>query len=232
MDGAFGYYGKIPAQGDFLRKGLSPDFISRWDTWLQGVLVSGREALGNGWQDAYFSAPIWRFALPAGAIGATAAVGVLMPSVDRVGRQFPLTLACECDAPSAWAAYQSASALFIRLEDLALGMLEDTAATADLAEGLAQLTLPLQQTALKFGVAGSAMTMSGGAVAEDALIAAGMLSSYGHATCLWVASIDGIHRVMVTSGLPEGVEEACALMDSSHSGWAVPKAPLDLEELI
>ncbi len=37
-------------------------------------------------------APIWRFLLPAGACGAQAALGVWLPSVDRVGRQFPLAL--------------------------------------------------------------------------------------------------------------------------------------------
>ena len=38
-------------------------------------------------------APIWRFALAPGVAGPLPMLGVMMPSVDRVGRQFPLTLA-------------------------------------------------------------------------------------------------------------------------------------------
>ena len=39
------------------------------------------------------SAPIWRFSVAAGGAGPDAVSGVMMPSVDRVGRAFPLTLA-------------------------------------------------------------------------------------------------------------------------------------------
>jgi len=39
-------------------------------------------------------APVWRFYLSAGLCGPGAACGVFMPSVDRAGRHFPLTLAC------------------------------------------------------------------------------------------------------------------------------------------
>jgi type VI secretion system protein ImpM len=41
----------------------------------------------------YLTFPVWRFLLPVGVLGSTAWTGVLMPSVDRVGRYFPLTLA-------------------------------------------------------------------------------------------------------------------------------------------
>jgi type VI secretion system protein ImpM len=38
-------------------------------------------------------APVWRFALAPGLCGAAGVVGVMLPSVDRAGRYFPLTFA-------------------------------------------------------------------------------------------------------------------------------------------
>ena len=89
----WGAYGKIPALGDFVRLGLSPGFVTPWDRWLQAGLVGARQRLGAGFRPRYDRAPVWRFALSPGIAGAMGACGVLMPSVDRVGRAFPLTLA-------------------------------------------------------------------------------------------------------------------------------------------
>ena len=57
------------------------------------MLAASRAALGDDWLAAWNVAPIWRFALPPGDCGPDAALGLWMPSVDRVGRQFPLTFA-------------------------------------------------------------------------------------------------------------------------------------------
>ncbi|QXI45055.1 type VI secretion system-associated protein TagF [Pseudomonas wayambapalatensis] len=56
-------------------------------------LRASRERLGAEWEQAYRCSPIWHFALAAGVCGEVAWAGVMMPSVDRVGRYFPLTLA-------------------------------------------------------------------------------------------------------------------------------------------
>ena len=64
-----------------------------WDAWLQQVMAGSRERMGNDWLPAYLESPVWRFMLPGGMCGAGAVLGLLMPSVDRVGRYFPLTLA-------------------------------------------------------------------------------------------------------------------------------------------
>lgn len=87
-----GWYGKLPQLGDFARRRLPPEFIEPWDAWLQQGLQSSRAALGEIWLACYLAAPIWRFVLLPGVIGPGAWAGVLMPSVDRVGRYFPLTL--------------------------------------------------------------------------------------------------------------------------------------------
>jgi type VI secretion system protein ImpM len=94
-----GYFGKIPSRGDFVRAGLPRGFVAPWDAWLQDMLTASRAALGEDWMPAWMEAPIWCFLLQPGACGPEAALGMFMPSVDRAGRLFPLSLAWV--APSA-----------------------------------------------------------------------------------------------------------------------------------
>ena len=91
--GAVGLFGKLPARGDFVRGGLPGSFVAPWDAWLQLVLAASREQLDADWLPAWLEAPVWRFALAPGLCGEDAVLGVMLPSVDRVGRYFPLTLA-------------------------------------------------------------------------------------------------------------------------------------------
>lgn len=88
-----GFYGKLPARGDFVRAGLPRSFIDPWDAWLQQVIAGSRAVLGERWLACWMEAPIWRFALPAGQCGPDPVLGVWLPSVDAAGRHFPLTLA-------------------------------------------------------------------------------------------------------------------------------------------
>jgi type VI secretion system protein ImpM len=88
-----GWYGKLPASGDFIARRLPPSFIEPWDAWLNAVLSGGRERLGVAWRDAFLAAPAWRFVLAPGIIGDLGWAGIILPSVDSVGRLFPLTIA-------------------------------------------------------------------------------------------------------------------------------------------
>lgn len=91
-----GWYGKLPTLGDFASRRLPAAFITAWDDWLQRAIAQSRGALGNDWLDTYLKSPAWCFVLMPDtlrAAGPGAWGGVLMPSVDRVGRYFPLTLA-------------------------------------------------------------------------------------------------------------------------------------------
>lgn len=103
-----GWYGKLPSLGDFATRRLPPLFVEPWDGWLAAGLGQWRER-DPGWVEAFLAAPIWRFALGAGLPfpASPGYVGVLMPSVDRIGRYFPLTVArargaAEAAVPSAW----------------------------------------------------------------------------------------------------------------------------------
>lgn len=88
-----GFYGKLPARGDFVRAGLPRDFTDPWDTWLQSVISGSQSLMGDAWLPAFLEAPVWRFTLPPGMCGGLAAIGLMLPSVDRAGRYFPLTFA-------------------------------------------------------------------------------------------------------------------------------------------
>jgi len=91
--GGAGLYGKLPARGDFLSRRLDAEFVAGWDEWLQRAMRDSREALGERWLECFLSAPVWRFVLTGGMHSKPGWVGLVAPSVDRVGRYFPLTLA-------------------------------------------------------------------------------------------------------------------------------------------
>ena len=92
-----GFAGKIPARGDFVHGGLPRDFTDPWHDWQSTVIAGSRALMGEAWLDAFLEAPVWRFVLPPRLCGVRAAIGLIMPSVDKVGRYFPLTFAALSD---------------------------------------------------------------------------------------------------------------------------------------
>jgi type VI secretion system protein ImpM len=91
--GRLGWYGKIPASGDFVHRRLPRELIAWWDHWLQHG-VAGLKQTGDGHAARGFSAaPIWNFAIPAGLGAGVAQLGCIAPSRDRVGRGYPLCVA-------------------------------------------------------------------------------------------------------------------------------------------
>ena len=90
---ASGWYGKVPAAGDFVARRVPGAFCDAWGRWLQGALEGARARLGSGWSEDFLSMPVWRFVLGPGLVTPNAWAGVMAPSVDKVGRYFPLALA-------------------------------------------------------------------------------------------------------------------------------------------
>jgi type VI secretion system protein ImpM len=86
-------YGKFPELGDFVNRRLPRSFLDPWDEWLQNAIATSKQQLGEDWLDLYLNGPIWRFVLSGGLCGEMPWTGLLMPSVDRVGRYFPLIIA-------------------------------------------------------------------------------------------------------------------------------------------
>lgn len=90
-----GFYGKLPARGDFLRRGLSRPVAQAWDDWVERVLPAARCALGGDWSDSWKALRPWRFRLAPGLCGEALLSGVWLASCDRIGRPFPLLLAAQ-----------------------------------------------------------------------------------------------------------------------------------------
>lgn len=137
-----GWFGKIPALGDFASRRLPSRFVVAWDDWLQRALASSQGALGDAWQSEYLTAPIWHFLLMPGVLGARAWAGVLMPSVDNVGRNFPLTVARELTVVREDADWVQLKAWSERVEHAALGSLSTTATLGEFDAALAQISAP------------------------------------------------------------------------------------------
>lgn len=119
-----GFYGKLPSHGDFVRRRIDHHFLGRWDRWLQEMVTATRELLGEQWLEVYLTSPMWRFAVSPGVCGNHGHAGILMPSVDSVGRYFPFTLATALpEGISALNLAVEESPWFARLEQLGLSAL-------------------------------------------------------------------------------------------------------------
>lgn len=139
---AFGVFGKIPAVADFIQFGLPVDFVQAWDGWLQAGILAAQTRLGETWAECYNSAPIWRFSLPPGMAGAAAMLGVLMPSVDRVGRRFPLTVAVALPGGASHVAAQLRSGnVLSQVEEVALETLDGSMSPSQLQARLSSILL-------------------------------------------------------------------------------------------
>lgn len=95
MQGAasVGFFGKLPCAGDFVQRRLPAHFVETWDRSLEHAVDATRALLGEQWLTAYRGSPLWRFVLAPGACTESAWAGVFGPSLDRVGRCFPMVIA-------------------------------------------------------------------------------------------------------------------------------------------
>lgn len=130
-----GLFGKLPAHGDFVQRDLPASFVTPWDEWLQRAVHGSQELVGERWLEYYLTSPIWRFALSAGVVSQNAWAGVLVPSVDSVGRYFPVTMAVSLPAASNPFDIQvSAESWYSELSELAVSALQNALLADQLLE--------------------------------------------------------------------------------------------------
>ena len=206
MTDGFGAFGKMPSVGDFFRLNPPAGFVAVWDDWIQRAMLAAQTVLGADWDTHYMSAPIWRFALSPGLAGPQKVIGVLMPSVDRVGRRFPLTLMAPLSTPGpAQLDHFSEDALFGRLETLALDALEDAMTRERLAGLLADIQVPQFRHSAPVRLAGNSLVLtqadSGGLLAE---LAAGLLAGRFERPSVWSSIVNDVPRLLICEGLPAG----------------------------
>ena len=79
-------FGKLPAHGDFVCRGVDGQVERLLDSWLSQWIAAERSRLGTEFEDVYRSAQPWLYC-------DNASTAVLIPSADRAGRLFPLFVA-------------------------------------------------------------------------------------------------------------------------------------------
>ena len=119
------WFGKIASLGDFASRRLSQDVTQAFDAWLARCVDTSRSQLGERWMNVYLTSPLWRFALAPGVLDARWWFGVLMPSVDNVGRYFPLLVTQSCgEAPHDAEGLNQLEYWFAHVARAALGTLQ------------------------------------------------------------------------------------------------------------
>lgn len=138
-----GIFGKLPAHGDFLHRNLPSRVINVWDEWLQAFVANTQERLGESWLEIYLTSPIWRYCLSQGVVDDNQWAGIVLPSVDRVGRYFPFSIMRKISnglAPSEFV--ETGVQWYEEIENLALQALDGQLQIDALLDALNQLSPP------------------------------------------------------------------------------------------
>jgi len=137
-----GFYGKLPSRGDFVRRGLTHDFIEPWHHAMALALADAQTPLATQWHQARGVA--LSFVLGPGCAGPAAWCGVVLPSHDSVGRAFPLV----CAIPLAHLAAAGPMLGAGGLLELAAPILRDAAQGGVAPEALDQALAELREAAV------------------------------------------------------------------------------------
>ncbi|NOX93381.1 MAG: type VI secretion system-associated protein TagF [Gammaproteobacteria bacterium] len=135
MEQQCGVYGKLPMHGDFVHRNLPATFVKTWDEWLQLYIASSKEQMGDEWLDTYLTSPIWRFVLSSGVIDEQHWAGIMLPSVDHVGRYYPFSIVMPLDPelnPLEFVSFHTH--WFESIEELALQALEEQFSVDELVD--------------------------------------------------------------------------------------------------
>lgn len=126
---AAGAFGKMPAAGDFVARGLSADVRAALDRWLSAHLADAARN-PDAWPDWGLRAAI---PSPGGDLAA-----LILPSVDRAGRRYPFALV----APLMGADARGVDGWADDALDLALDAVDGVIDVDALAQGLADVDPP------------------------------------------------------------------------------------------
>ncbi len=211
-----GVFGKLPARRDFVQHMVEPRLMELFDPWLQGAVAQSREQLGENWLRTYLQAPIWRFWLGPKITGKPV-LGALMPSVDGVGRYFPLCIIGAFDSLIGPPEIDEQTNWFGAVEALMLAALSDEGTYEAVQQGLLGLPAPSDAIVVPpdgAGVKGMFATLRH----------AQMRDFYGNLSYWWVPSPDDgatPPRAFLRRGLPSPVEYAM-MIGMEHGDQPVP----------
>ena len=87
-----GVYGKLPCAGDFFYRHLSASTLEALDRFHAQSLYELQKTYANQWQERFLHSAAWCCYIPRHCWADSSFLGVIVPSCDRVGRAYPLTL--------------------------------------------------------------------------------------------------------------------------------------------
>lgn len=157
-DAAPAWYGKLACLGDFASRRLAQDTARLLDAWLAQGVDTSRAQLGERWLNVYLTSPLWRFAWAPGVLDASWWFGLMMPSVDNVGRYFPLVvLQARAEAPASGEALNQLEQWYAAIARAALRTLQPGSSLEQFEAELAQVgsasPLPLSSPATPWAAA-------------------------------------------------------------------------------
>jgi type VI secretion system protein ImpM len=195
-----GLYGKLPAKRDFIAIGTTREFLAMWEAFVQGGVSASMLALGEHWRAAFLTAPIWRFWLGAELCGATT-LGAFMPSLDGIGRYFPLTVFVQAEEGGSITPPELDPQIefFEAAEEFLLSTLEEGNSFEATTAALQSLRLPLDRSPPLRGGAtflsdGSLLVSAGEATFADVFASAreaGHARAYAGSSFWWTAGGEG-----------------------------------------
>jgi type VI secretion system protein ImpM len=127
-----GFFGKIPATGDFVTANLPRVFTDRWDRWMSKEL-SARPDEGE------LDTRTWRFAIKSGIFGDEPCAGAWRMSRDRVGRRYPFAVVRLGQLPDASDGWYDA------IVDCVKGAVADGWTADQVVEAIGKVSAPIVQ---------------------------------------------------------------------------------------
>ena len=229
--GAPGFFGKVSTHGDFVTRALPPELVQGWDDWLQQAMHASGQQLGGAWLALYLTSPVWRFALADGVLGEDGWAGVMMPSVDRVGRHFPLMIAAPLVKGTALTALMAEGTdWFDAIEDAARATLAADFALECLAPLLAALA-PMKAGPGPVCEAGRAGWRFAAAARDPGMVTLAEALLHGHSLWWSEGGPNVTPSVLACKGMPDA-QAFAAMLDGRwrEHGWGTVRAPAAAQE--
>ncbi len=132
-------FGKLPAHGDFVARGLEPAAERAWDDWASGEIDAARQSLGDAFDAAHDAAPPCGFIVGPGPFGDGWRCGAAAASVDSAGRRYLLVAGIDglTGPEAAFLGLVTARAAEAVIRSVLVGRLQADAAVEALADTVA-----------------------------------------------------------------------------------------------
>lgn len=224
-----GLFGKIPQQSDFVTHHLPESFVEHWHHWLQSCISISQEQLGDDWLNHYMISPVWHFALMPGILHEKSIVGVMIPSVDDIGRYFPSIIA-HIGEHDIWSAYLTGQNWFEGADKAALFSLADNVSYSQMIERLETLETPEFDALPQYTSQSATHAFKGNQVVPHtnektpnelalSLLPKAFQQRYGNHSLWWTQGSEHISPCLaISSDLPDPGQYA-AMLDGHWQQW-------------